>query len=197
MTTTAFGSDGWTWLNEPPQWTLEDGGLLATAGAETDFWRLTHDGGVRDSGHLFARRVSGDFRVAVTFRAGYRDRYDQAGLMMRIDERTWIKTGVELDGQLWVSAVVTRESSDWSVVPMPTPPADEVRIQLDRDGDTVTVRYSLTGETPDTLLRQACIRGNREVLVGPMCAAPTGSGFEARFTGLRLESPAETVVRAC
>lgn len=187
MSTSAFGADGWEWLNEPPQWTAEAAGLTVAAGPSTDFWRLTHDGGIRDTGHLFGRRVSGDFRVAVTLHADYRDQYDQAGLMMRVDERTWIKTGVELDGRLWLSAVVTRDSSDWSVVPMPEPTPEQIRIELDRSGDTVTVRYALTGKQPDTLLRQTSLPGDRDVLVGPMCAAPTGNGFEARFTDMHLE----------
>ena len=49
----------------------------------------------------------------------YWDQYDQAGLMVRFNERVWLKCGVEfVDGVQHASAVVTREHSDWSVAPL-------------------------------------------------------------------------------
>jgi uncharacterized protein len=181
---TAFGHDGWRWLNEPPQWTLQDGALTITAAPGTDFWRLTHYGYVRDTGHLLAHPFPGDFSMTATFTADYRDQYDQAGLMVRIDDRNWIKAGTEFDTQHLLSVVVTRDMSDWSVIPLTEP--GPLTLQLERTGDALTVRYGRS--EPDTLLRLAYLPPNTEALAGPMCAAPTGSGFPARFTDLRLES---------
>lgn len=42
-----------TWLNEPRDWNLQGGVLNVTTDANTDFWRETHYGLKRDSGHFF------------------------------------------------------------------------------------------------------------------------------------------------
>ena len=77
-------------------------------------------------------------------RGAYHDLYDQAGLMIRIDERNWITCGIELvDGVQQVSAVVTREFSDWSVRPLPEAPVD-LRLTLARRGDSVAIHSRST-----------------------------------------------------
>ena len=83
------------WFNEPPSWSREDDAILMTAGPSTDFWRKTHYGFIRDSGHVYFQTVAGDFTAEVKVSGGYKDLYDQAGLMLRIDESNWIKCGIE------------------------------------------------------------------------------------------------------
>lgn len=56
------------WLNEPPEWRAEGSTLHAVTGEGTDFWRETHYGFVRDSGHFRFARTSGDFTAHVLFR---------------------------------------------------------------------------------------------------------------------------------
>ena len=60
---------------------------------KTDFWRETHYGFIRDDGHFRDVAAEGDFTADVAFRGDYRELYDQAGLMLRLDERNWIKAG--------------------------------------------------------------------------------------------------------
>lgn len=177
----------WRWHNEPAVWADEDGVLTVTTDPDTDFWRTTHYGFVRDTGHLRGAEMPGDLVLTATFAADYRDRYDQAGLALRLDERNWIKTGIELvDGRRQLSAVVTREFSDWSVVPVDSP--RDVTVQVTREGDAVTIRYGLDGAAPTTLLRLAYLPPG-PVLAGVMAASPTGGGFRATFTGLTLSGP--------
>jgi hypothetical protein len=84
------------WLNEPPAWTFEDGRLEVTTGHQTDFWRVTHYGFIRDDGHVYGQNVTGDCITSVRFSGDYRHLYDQAGLMVRLDEKNWIKAGYDL-----------------------------------------------------------------------------------------------------
>lgn len=79
------------WLNEPPQWSQGDRQIYIKTSPKTDFWRTTHYGFIRDSGHFYFDTVSGDFDVEVYIRGSYIDLYDQAGLMLRIDEKTGSK----------------------------------------------------------------------------------------------------------
>jgi uncharacterized protein len=169
------------WINEPAKWSAgEDGALFVTADPDTDLWRTTHYGFIRDSGHVRGRWVDGDCAVTASFSADYAEQYDQAGIALRIDPENWIKAGIELvDGAFQISAVVTRGVSDWSVVPVAS--ADRVTISAERRGDAVTVRYGLGDEEAVTMLRLAYFPPGVRAMVGVMCAAPTGKGFDVRF----------------
>ena len=81
------------WLNDPPAWQAQGESLIVRAGPQTDFWRTTHHGFVRDTGHFWFQSWHGDFVAAVKVTGDYRDRYDQAGLMVRVDEQVWLKCG--------------------------------------------------------------------------------------------------------
>jgi regulation of enolase protein 1 (concanavalin A-like superfamily) len=175
------------WLNEPPSWEATADAITVVSGAKTDFWRRTHDGGLRDNGHFYHRPVTGDFRAEVQIAGEYQDLYDQAGLMVRLDETTWLKCGVELVGGVpQASVVVTREYSDWSVVPLPAK-SPAVRVRLTRHEGTFEVHYS-AGARPETLLRQAFLTEGATLSVGVMCASPTGDGFLTRLRALRIHT---------
>lgn len=175
------------WFNEPPEWRLDGNTLTARAGAQTDFWRKTHDGGVRDHGHLYYQVVEGDFTAQVKVAGDYTDLYDQAGLMLRLDPTVWLKCGIEyVHGVQHASVVVTHDWSDWSVVPLENPPAIWLRVV--RHGPTVEVHYSLDGLSY-VMIRQAYLTESPSLWVGPMLAAPTGGGFVAAFEGFRVSRP--------
>src|SRR6266851_3082172 len=133
------------WYNEPPSWTIQDHKVIVHTGPKTDFWRLTAGGYIQDSGHFYFERREGDFRTEVTVSGEYQTLYDQAGLMVRLNETTWMKCGIELiEGKQQVSAVVTRETSDWSMVALSSnPPA--LRLRVSRVGSTIEVHYALDG----------------------------------------------------
>lgn len=175
------------WLNEPPIWKAEGKSLTATTAPRTDFWRKTHYGFIRDSGHFCYREATGDFRATVKISGDYRDQYDQAGLMVRVDEHTWLKCGIEfVDGVQHASAVVTRDFSDWSVIPLPNnPPA--IWLRVTRSGDSFEVSYGLDGNT-FTLLRLAYLTEAAAVAIGPMCASPDGDGLRVTFDDFEVIS---------
>ena len=169
------------WINEPSSWRIADGAVVVSVEPGTDFWRTTHYGFVRDTGHLLAVAEPGDFVATVEVSADYRDRYDQAGLAVRLDAEHWVKTGIELDGEFFMSTVVTHGTSDWSVTPLAARP-ERLGLRVTRDGDALTVEYAVDGGEW-TMQRLAWMPAEVPLLVGPMAAAPDGAGFEARFTG--------------
>lgn len=180
----AFDRDDWRWLNEPRTWSDQDG-LTITSDPDTDFWHTTHYGYVRDSGHVLGVPLTGDFTIVASFTADYAAQYDQAGIALWIDGKNWIKAGVELvDDEFQVSTVVTRDLSDWSVVP--GGPVRRATISAVREGDAVTVRYGMGDAEPTTMLRLAYFPPDVEALVGVMAAAPTGPGFTARFDRVQI-----------
>jgi regulation of enolase protein 1 (concanavalin A-like superfamily) len=173
------------WYNEPPQWNAQGGTIQITTAPKTDYWRKTHYGFIRDNGHFYYQEVSGDFVAQVKFSGQYRDLYDQAGLMLRLDETTWIKCGIEyVHGVQQASAVVTREFSDWSVTPLPQNPA-AVWLRVTAKLPAVEVHYSVDGETYH-LLRMGYLTEAQPIQVGIMCCSPDGDGFSVTFEDLSI-----------
>lgn len=173
------------WRNEPPMWTADGDAISATTAPQTDYWRKTHYGFIRDNGHLYYQEWTGDFVAEVKVSGAYRALYDQAGLMIRADESTWLKCGIEyLDGVQQASVVVTRDYSDWSVAPLPTNPPS-LWLRLTRTGPDIEVRYALDGTTYE-LLRRAYLTPAATVQVGVMCASPKENGFSVTFDGFTV-----------
>ncbi len=172
------------WYNEPSSWEERDGRITVRSDGKTDFWRKTHNGAINDNGHFYYQEVAGSFTVEVKVSGCYADLYDQAGVMLRIDEANWLKCGIELfNGVQQASAVCTREFSDWSILPLADPDAIWLKVVY-RDG-SVEVSYALDGES-FTMIRQAYLGRADSVQAGIMIAAPTGGGFEAEFDGFRV-----------
>ena len=175
-----------TWLNEPRNWKKENDHLSVFADGHTDFWRKTHYGFVRDNGHFYHETIAGNFEVETEFRGRYESLYDQAGLMVRLDETTWLKTGIEfVNGVHYLSAVVTRDYSDWSVVPLYSYPGS-LRLKLKREGGAVTMEYRSL-DLGWVMYRTAYLSTVHELQVGRMVAAPEGAGFEVIFSEFRLQ----------
>ncbi|MDO1446553.1 DUF1349 domain-containing protein [Rhodocytophaga aerolata] len=178
------------WYNPPSTCKVQNNTIELDVEAGTDFWRITHYGFIRDNGHFGYIAKEGDFVATVKVSGHYQDQYDQAGLMIRIDEQNWIKTGIEyVDGAQQVSAVVTRQFSDWSVVPRKdNPPA--IWLKLIRRKDYVEIRYSFDNLTFD-LLRLAYFPPEVPVQIGVMAAAPDGKGFKAIFEDFTVTNTLE------
>lgn len=174
------------WLNEPAQWSQADNKISVTTDPKTDFWRITHYGFIRDSGHFFFETTASDFIAEVKIRGQYRDLYDQAGIMIRADEKHWIKTGIEyVDGMQNLSAVVTQDHSDWSMTPLPHPPAF-LQLRVERRKEAIHLAYWNDAVSDYTPFRLAYLAHPGELQVGIMCASPDGNGFEATFEDYRL-----------
>ena len=149
-------------------------------GGGTDFWCVTHYGFIRDNGHFYYREQTGDFVASVKVTGQYKALYDQAGLMLRLDEQTWIKAGIEYVDELQnVSAVVTRVYSDWSVSPQ-SHNLESVYLRMTRQYDSVRIDFSFDDFTYQ-MLRLAYFPPDVSVQIGLMAAAPDGSGFDVVF----------------
>ena len=173
------------WLNEPPQWHADGDRLRVTTGDRTDFWRVTHYGFTRDDGHFYFQEREGDSSVQVGVRGEYTTLYDQAGLMIRTDENHWIKAGVEVEnGRPHLSVVVTRNVSDWSLIPL-AGGAECVDLRLVRRGTAVHIYYRESGPTW-TLARLAPFPDCPRAAFGVMCCSPQRAGFRAEFEGLAI-----------
>lgn len=177
-----------TWLNAPETWRLNDGCLRVVTDTATDFWRETHYGFTRDNGHLFGCDVTGDFTMQLRVRARYDALYDQAGIMVRLDERKWIKAGIEKsDGQCLLSSVLTVDRSDWATGTYDGNPADFWMRATVRDG-VIRLQVSSDGQKWP-LVRLAPFPKATTYLVGAMCCTPERAGLEVEFSTFQVMPP--------
>ncbi|PWJ44215.1 DUF1349 domain-containing protein [Sediminitomix flava] len=178
--------DKMQWFNEPESWEVKDGVLVMNVTPQSDYWRQTHYGFTVDDGPFYYTTKGGEFEVSVKAVGDYQTRYDQMGLMLRIDENRWIKTGIEyVDGVYNFSTVVTDKYSNWSVVKLTEKP-EAVWIKAVRKLDAVEIFYSLDGKEYQ-LSNLVHLDENTPVMVGMMAASPDGNGFKASFEDFEVK----------
>jgi regulation of enolase protein 1 (concanavalin A-like superfamily) len=176
------------WLNTPAKWELDNDRLRVTTDAKTDFWRETHYGFTRDSGHFFGCRTDGDFTAQLRVQGRYEALYDQAGIMVRVDKANWVKAGIEQsDGRAMLSSVLTVGQSDWATGPYDADPTDfwlratvargVLRLQASADGASWP------------LVRLAPFPRAARCLVGPMCCTPERAGLQVAFSDFSVGPP--------
>lgn len=177
--------DKMQWFNEPETWKIEKNALSMEVTPQTDYWRISHYGFTVDDAPFLYTLRGGEFEVKVRISGDYRTRFDQSGLMLRIDHENYIKAGIEfVDGKYNLSCVVTHHTSDWSIITLDKP-VDHVWIKAVRRLDAVEIFYSFD-DKEYTLMRNAWMQDNHPVMVGIMGACPDGDGFTARFDGFSI-----------
>ncbi|RUM27230.1 DUF1349 domain-containing protein [Rhizobium vallis] len=179
------------WLNEPASWHTDETGLTVTTGEKTDFWRETYYGFTRDSGHFLAFPTGDSFTAQIRVQGEFRTLYDQAGLMVRIDEKRWVKTGVEFtDGEPFLSTVVTDGRSDWSVA-QPFKELEDFRVRVTVANGALRIQASRDGSFWP-LLRLAPFPAAERYEVGPAACTPERSGLKVRFSEFSVEAAITT-----
>lgn len=173
------------WFNEPEKWNIENNSLLMFVTPQTDYWRISHYGFTVDDAPFYYGEYGGEFAASVKITGQYKERFDQAGLMIRLDNENYIKAGIEfVDGKYNLSVVVTHHTSDWSVITLDRP-IDFIYIKAVRRFDAIEVFYSFDGKEW-VMMRNAWMQDNHPVKVGVMGASPDGQGFEVKFEDFKV-----------
>lgn len=174
------------WFNEPEKWEINKNSLHLFVTPQSDYWRISHYGFTVDDAPFFYSVYGGEFEVKAKLTGDYKARFDQMGIMLRIDHENWIKAGVEfVDGKLNASVVVTHKTSDWSVVPLEKS-VPSIWIKALRRLDAVEIYYSFDNQNY-IMMRNAPLQNNKPVMVGLMAASPDGKGFKAKFENFRVK----------
>ena len=178
--TTAQSLEKMIWFNEPAKWEIKDNTLSMFVTPQSDYWRISHYGFTVDDAPFYYATYGGEFEAKVKITGNYKARFDQMGLMLRIDHENYIKAGIEfVDGKYNLSTVVTHKTSDWSVITLEHP-VPFVWIKAVRRLDAVEVFYSFDDKNY-VMMRNAWLQDNCPVMVGVMGACPDGEGFDAKF----------------
>lgn len=174
------------WFNEPDKWEIKDNTLSMFVTPQSDYWRISHYGFTVDDAPFYYTTYGGEFEVKVKVSADYQARFDQAGIMLRIDEENYIKSGIEfVDGKFNLSTVVTHHTSDWSVITLDKS-VPYIWIKAVRRLDAVEIFYSFD-DKDYVMMRNAWLKDHVPVMVGLMAASPDGKGFQATFEHFKVK----------
>lgn len=173
------------WFNEPESWQINDGNLTMDVTPNSDYWRISHYGFTVDDAPFYYAEYGGEFEAKVKISGNYKIRFDQAGMMIRLDHENYIKTGIEfVDGKYNLSTVVTHKTSDWSVIALDRQ-VEHIWIKAVRRLDAVEIFYSFDDKEYH-MMRNAWIEANHPVKIGMFAACPDGNGFKATFSDFKV-----------
>ncbi len=173
------------WFNEPAHWEIKDQTLMMDVTPKSDYWRISHYGFTVDDAPFYYAEYGGEFEAKVKISGEYKVRFDQAGMMIRLDHENYIKTGIEfVDGKYNLSTVVTHKTSDWSVIALDRP-VEAIWIKAVRRLDAVEIFYSFDDKNY-VMMRNAWVEANHPVKIGMFAACPDGEGFRARFSDFKV-----------
>jgi uncharacterized protein len=171
------------WYNPPAEWRLAERQLFVRPDKGTDFWQRTYYGFAPDNGHFLYLDLKGDFVLETHVHYQFAHTYDQGGVMVRTGPRRWLKAGIEFQGEATtIGAVVTRDRSDWSLVPCKQ---RELYLRLKRVGSAVGVYFAVDGESW-RMIRLAWLPMRKTVQAGLFAASPTDAGCEISFEYLAV-----------
>ena len=178
------------WLNEPKAWNLGADGLTVVTDQETDFWRQTYYGFTRHTGHVFGCEANGGFTASLRVRAQYERLYDQAGLMVLVDNENWVKTGIEFaDNEALLGSVLTNGRSDWATGSF-SGDASDFWIRVTVDNSVLRIQASADGRRWP-LIRLCPFPAAERYIVGPMCCTPERAGLKVLFSDFAITRPTE------
>ena len=179
--------EGFEWLNPPARLALGDGLLIETR-AETDFWQGTHYGFRRDDGHALLKKMTGDFSLTTRVLFSPRTRYDQCGLMVRLDAENWIKVSTEYEDAACsrLGSVVTNLGySDWATQDVSSA-GREKWYRISKRGQDFLIEHADDGQVWVQQRIAHLHRPADEVLAGLYACSPQGAEFSCRFLHLEV-----------
>jgi regulation of enolase protein 1 (concanavalin A-like superfamily) len=177
------------WANEPDKWKQKDDQIKVTCPSEVDYWRGTLHGFIKDDAPFYWMYADNDFEARLSIKGKLKGLYDQAGLMIRLNEENWIKCGICMfRDQLHVSCVFTRGQSDWSTHRLPKGKKVEwFHVWVKRIEENITVFYSLDNVNW-IRIRQGHFVDAPRLRVGMMCAAPESGGYKVTFQDFMIKA---------
>lgn len=218
-----FDDAGLVWRHEPGSgelggsWSIEDGELTIAPAAQRDFWSRTFYSPclVKNDGQALLATVAAgaEATLSVAFTFSPRAQFDQAGVLIRVDDSTWVKAGIEYaDGAPRLSCVITNGHSDWSAQPWAAWDPDErttsIRLRVHKvfpgpEQGPCLVFEAAPYEAGDTaesnpeafsFVRIGSLRSGANAWeMGPMCFAPIEAGCSTRFHYISLGEKLEPV----
>ena len=175
------------WFNEPAKYQL-GAGLEIFTDEKTDFWQNTHYGFQRDDGHCLLTQHTGDFSLMTHVEFRPQEKYDQCGLMVRVDQENWIKVSTEYESEEHsrLGSVVTNLGySDWATQDISSN-YSEMWYRISKNGPDFLLENSYDGQNWLQLRITHLHKMPEQLEVGVYACSPIGKNFWCRFNLLEI-----------
>ncbi|XP_065187719.1 uncharacterized protein LOC135818295 [Sycon ciliatum] len=165
-------------------------GLLVEPHGKTDYWRKTYYEPLllKSDGHILAVTVQSPPKlVAEThLTLNVKSQFDQAGLMVFVDDEHWLKTGLEYcDGKIYLGCVVTNGFSDWSTQDWPS---NKLSIRVYALPNDSCVVEAGSGDDWKMIRIAHLAMGDQKVKLGVYTCSPTAAGASTVFHSLSIKA---------
>ncbi len=175
------------WFNPPAKY-HSGAGLEIYTDEKTDFWQNTHYGFQRDNGHCLLTHLAGDYCLLTHVEFHPREKYDQCGLMVRVDRENWIKVATEYETEEYsrLGSVVTNLGfSDWATRDIPST-YTEMWYRISKNGRDFLLENSYDGQSWQQMRITHLHKASEQSEVGVFAASPIGVDFWCRFKLLEI-----------
>jgi regulation of enolase protein 1 (concanavalin A-like superfamily) len=175
------------WFNRPARFKVGNG-LEIFTDEKTDFWQNTHYGFQRDDGHCLFTTRTGDFSLATRVEFRPLEKYDQCGLMVRIDSENWIKVSTEYEDRerSRLGSVVTNLGySDWATQDISSAHT-EMGYRISRNGNDFLLESSFNSQAWFQLRIAHLHKASGISEAGLYACSPIGKDFWCRFKFLEI-----------
>eukprot|EP00768_Dysnectes_brevis_P008114 gnl/Dysnectes_brevis/7168_a11765_409.p1 GENE.gnl/Dysnectes_brevis/7168_a11765_409~~gnl/Dysnectes_brevis/7168_a11765_409.p1 ORF type:complete len:200 (+),score=14.37 gnl/Dysnectes_brevis/7168_a11765_409:74-673(+) len=181
-----------TWVNKPLKSEISDDRISITTEKDTDFWQNTyyHFQHTNAPALLYTVKDMPFFSLTVRVTSNPLKRFDQAGLIIFMDQQNWFKASTEYETPSLArmgSVVTTHGYSDWASCEIPGTPVHQI-YRLSRRGSDFLLEVAKEGE-PLRQLRIFHMHGlkpDEDVKIGVYACSPMDSSFEAVFDQFEL-----------
>ena len=193
------------WINQPAVYSVENSELVILTEPGTDFWQRSFYGFRNDNAPALLFDTDVNFTLTTKVEFDYKDRFDQAGLIIYQDSGNWFKASVEFEDSSFgrLGSVVTNLGySDWATTNIDM--VSCVWYRLSRRGPDFLIEASfdgveynqirifhlhILGETIESVAKTMSLTDRTEetVSVGFYACSPLDSAFKAKFSEIKFE----------
>lgn len=175
------------WINRPQEFDVNDSKVSFHVLPKTDFWQVTHYGFSRTDGNCLTFESEDDLEFKVRVKMNYSNEFDQAGIIVYIDENNFAKLCIENQlncSNKLGSVVVKNKRSDWATQNISD--LDFIYYKLSKRGINYLFEYSLD-DKEYIQVRLFDIESNIKPSIGVFGASPLGDGFKAEFSMIKKD----------
>lgn len=185
-------SASWKWLNEPSRWEISNSKLIIFPDSETDFWSKSYYDFIHDNGHMLYQELpnDGNYTLYTKLTIFPLNQFDQAGLMTRYNNNSWIKLSTEYINSNFshLGSVTTNEFSDWATRNVDSS-FTTVFYRMAKLGEDWVLHARFSEEEEWEQIRIAHLRETNKfekARLGIFTCAPTTSGMRVEFEYIRV-----------